>query len=325
LCAKDTNIPEVMRVVMDVVCFIRAHALNHRQFNSLLEELDSEKGDVLLHADVRWLSRAKVMLRFCQLLPEIRVFLTLKCKEFVELSSPEWLVKLAFLTDISQHLNTLNRQLQGENKTLPALFQRVEAFTGKLALFNAHIATGNFTHFSELGKMVADIDSSRVVFREQKFGEMIDTLLADFENRFSECRQIKPVLQFTTDPFAFAPVRLVDIVSTHELAEAQLALLELHSDMQLTGISIVDTVQMWKCISRYAAYNVLTNVAKRVLSMFGSTYRCESAFSAMKGIKSKDRNRLTDCNLVHCVRAVTTRYVPSFKDLVRDKQCQGSH
>jgi hypothetical protein len=235
------------------------------------------------------------------------------------------LVKLAFLTDISLHLNVLNIKLQGEQNTLPVMYQCVEAFTRKLALFSAHISTGNFTHFRQLEKMVEDVDASRVIFTEQRFGEMIDRLMDDFETRFREYRLMKSVLQFTTDPFSFAPDALSDIVSPDELAASELALLELHSDMQLTCINRMDCVNMWKCISRFAAYNVLSNVAKRVLSMFGTTYRCECAFSAMKGIKSKERNRLSDAHLVHCVRAATTGYVPSFKNLVRDKQCHPSH
>ena len=63
-----------------------------------------------------------------------------------------------------------------------------------------------------------------------------------------------------------------------------------------------------------------------VLSKFGITlaYRYESAFSAMKGIKSKKRNRITEPNLMYCVLAATTKYKPSFKNLVYNKQCRGS-
>jgi hypothetical protein len=128
LCAKDCNIQEVMRVVMDIVCFVRAHALNHRQLRNLLEELDSDQRDVLLYADIRWLSRAKVLLRFCELLSEIRMFMNFKVKNCDELTDPSWLLKLAFLTDILQHLNFLNKQLQGDGKTVVEMHQSIEAF-----------------------------------------------------------------------------------------------------------------------------------------------------------------------------------------------------
>ena len=121
----------------------------------------------------------------------------------------------------------------------------------------------------------------------------------------------------------------MSVVSELNTSETQLALLELQSDLYLkytsSEVNRRDCIAMWKTISLFFAYSVLCDVAKRVLSMFGSTYRCESAFSAMNGIKSKYRSKITDEHLVHCVRAATTKYVPSFASLVHEKQCHGSH
>ena len=157
---------------------------------------------------------------------------------------------------------------------------------------------------------------------------MIDVLATDFENRFKECRSKKSMFQFTVDPFSFQADLLTEFIPVESIAAAQLALLELQSDPLLSRfaeINCKDCVNMWKSISNYPAYNVLCNAAKKVVSMFGSTYRCESAFSAMKGINSKERNRITDAHLMHCVPAATIKYEPLFRNLVSDKQCQGSH
>jgi hypothetical protein len=116
--------------------------------------------------------------------------------------------------------------------------------------------------------------------------------------------QRKPLFQFTIDPFSTQPESLMSVVSELNNSETQLALLELQSDLYLNTSSEVnrrDCIAMWKTISLFPAYSVLCDVAKRVLSMFGSTYRCESAFSAMNGIKSKYRSKITDEHLVHCV------------------------
>jgi hypothetical protein len=328
LCAKQMKTVDIMRIVSDIVCFIRAKALHHRQFKNLLVELGSEKGDVILHADVRWLSRANVLCRFCELLREIRLFLNSKNKQYDELSDPGWLLQLAFLTDIAQHLNVLNKQLQGEGNTLPVMYQSIEAFQRKLSLFSAHIATKNLTHFSHLSRMVADVDPCHTVYNEQAFGEIIDGLAQEFEKKFSECLSAKPLFQFVIDPFSFSPDTMVEFVQADQVAASQLSLLELQSDLYLSTSSNVfrkDCISMWKTISAFPAYNVICDVARRVLSMFGSTYRCESVFSAMKGIKSKERNRITDTHLMHCLRAVTTKYIPSFALLVQAKQCHGSH
>lgn len=91
--AARTTIPEVdavMKTVVNIVNFIRARELNHRKFKSLLEELKSEYGDVLLHTGVRWLSRTKVIERFYALRHEIILFLQQNNKVYSELEQDSW-------------------------------------------------------------------------------------------------------------------------------------------------------------------------------------------------------------------------------------------
>jgi len=229
-----------MTVVVEIVCFIKARSLHHRQFKTLLEELDSSKSDLVLHTEVRWSSRAKVLLRFCELLSEIRTFLASKNKEYDQLNNPDWLLNLAFLTDISQHLDSLNQQLQGENKTLPVMYAAVEAFQRKLTLFSAQMTTNNYTHFPFLANMVKDVDSSSALCREQQFSSMIDVLATDFENRFKECRSKKSMFQFTVDPFSFQGDLLTEFIPVESIAAAQLALLELQSDPLLSRFAEIN-------------------------------------------------------------------------------------
>lgn len=60
--SKSLNIDNVMKPVMEIVNYIRTHALNHRQFKNLIAELDQDlPGDLLLHCTVRWLSKGQVL------------------------------------------------------------------------------------------------------------------------------------------------------------------------------------------------------------------------------------------------------------------------
>ncbi len=81
-----------------------------------MDELDAAYGDLLLHADVRWLSRGKVLQRFVDLLPEIKTFLFARNEDHKELSDDVWLLDLGFLTDLTAKLNSLNNELQGEDR-----------------------------------------------------------------------------------------------------------------------------------------------------------------------------------------------------------------
>ena len=63
----------VIDVVAKTVNFIRARALNHRQFVTLLEEHENEHSDIGYHTAVRWLSLGKVLKRVWDLKAGLRV------------------------------------------------------------------------------------------------------------------------------------------------------------------------------------------------------------------------------------------------------------
>ncbi|QQP32331.1 General transcription factor II-I repeat domain-containing protein 2-like [Caligus rogercresseyi] len=54
------QLSEVMSLVIRVVNFIVARALHDRQFKALLDEVGNANPGLLLHSNVRWLSRGKV-------------------------------------------------------------------------------------------------------------------------------------------------------------------------------------------------------------------------------------------------------------------------
>ena len=119
LCAKISNsaLNNVMSIVRKIVNFLAARsATTHRQFRSLLEEMESSYRDLPLYRGVRWFSRGKALLRFVKCLVEIKAFLVGQGKVYPELEEENWLVKLMFLVDITMHLNELNLRLQGPEK-----------------------------------------------------------------------------------------------------------------------------------------------------------------------------------------------------------------
>uniref|UniRef100_UPI00358E5645 general transcription factor II-I repeat domain-containing protein 2-like n=1 Tax=Myxine glutinosa TaxID=7769 RepID=UPI00358E5645 len=143
LCAKMSNsdLNEVMARVVKVINFIvKRSALTHRQFQSLLEEMDCTYKDIPLHSVVRWLSCGKVLERFVNF-DAIKAFLAEKGQNYPELEGEKWVVKLMFLMDITGHLNELNVRLQGAGQTVLEMFDTWTAFVGKLAIFSSDVAT----------------------------------------------------------------------------------------------------------------------------------------------------------------------------------------
>jgi hypothetical protein len=72
-------------------------------------------------------------------------------------------------------------------------------------------------------------------------------------------------------------------------------------------------------------YSTLKIVALAVLSIFSSTYSCESLFSEINFIKSDLRNRLTDECSVTCTLLKVTNYTPNINELASSIQQKNSH
>ncbi|RXN37666.1 general transcription factor II-I repeat domain-containing 2A-like protein [Labeo rohita] len=165
LCGKILNMQEVMDVAMKIVCSVRARSLQRRLFRAHLEETGAEHTDLLLHTDVRWLSRGKFLARFWELLPDIKDFLKLsKHAEYTQLEDHQWLLDLAFLTDLTDLLNDFNLELQGKDKHVINMISSVNTFKSKLQLLSSrlqHCDLRNFPHMqAELRSQSKDFDSS---------------------------------------------------------------------------------------------------------------------------------------------------------------------
>ncbi|CAL9692573.1 unnamed protein product [Knipowitschia caucasica] len=181
LVSKSLNLDNVMKPVMEMVNYIRTHALNHRQFRNLIAELDQGlPGDLPLHCTVRWLSKGKVLSRFFELLDAVKMFMEEKNKDYPELSDLEWIMDLGFLVDMLCHLDRLNLTLQGKLKMLPDLVQSVFAFVNKLKLFKAHIQKGDLTHFPTLLKASGQVTSAALNKQRARYAALVENLHESF-------------------------------------------------------------------------------------------------------------------------------------------------
>ena len=75
LCAKHVAVEDVMTTMVKILNYIRAQPLHRREFRLLLDEYNNDYSNLLLHTEVRWLSRGYVLKRFSECLPQILTFL----------------------------------------------------------------------------------------------------------------------------------------------------------------------------------------------------------------------------------------------------------
>ena len=62
--------------IIKVVNFVRSHSKKHRMFSELCKNMEANQLRLLYHAEVRWLSRRKVLNRVFHLRNELSAFLT---------------------------------------------------------------------------------------------------------------------------------------------------------------------------------------------------------------------------------------------------------
>ena len=146
LVGKQMNLAHVMDVVVKSVNKIMARTLYHRQFKVILAALEEEYSDLILHNNVRWLSRGKVLARFWSLEEHVLEFLKENKElenERKSLKNGDWLNDFAFLIDITTMLSDLNLRLEGRDKLFANIASDIESFELKLDLLVKDVEGGN--------------------------------------------------------------------------------------------------------------------------------------------------------------------------------------
>ncbi|KAJ8375466.1 hypothetical protein SKAU_G00060460 [Synaphobranchus kaupii] len=200
LCGKALKMEHVMSTITRAVNFIRPKGLNHRQFKALLGELDTEYGDLPYHTEVRWLSQGKVLKRCFELREEICLFMESKGKDTTELRDETFLCEMAFLCDITSHLNVMNLQLQGRGRVVSDMYSTVRAFKTKLSLWETKMRKENLSHFPSCQTMKEKL--STAVFPSAQFADKLNILAADFRRRFADFEAQKSRFELLSNPFA---------------------------------------------------------------------------------------------------------------------------
>ncbi|CAH0406377.1 unnamed protein product [Chilo suppressalis] len=170
-----------MGIATKIVNSIRARSLQRRLFKLQLEDRESaEHTDLVLHTDVKWLSRGKFLERLQELLPEITAFLDERGDDTQMLKNEKWLTDLAFLTDITMHLNTINLELQGKGKTIIEMISAVNAFKSKLQLMIAQLKRKDLKHIPSLKARIPQLNYDT-------YEAELSNILRQFEMHFYDC------------------------------------------------------------------------------------------------------------------------------------------
>lgn len=317
LAAKDMVpvLDEALKDVTKVVNHIKRSAKNSRCFSKLCKDLGSEHMQVLYHSEVRWLSRGKVLSRFYELKTEIATFLSENNSPYAELFDNEiWLARVAYLADVFEHLNALNVSMQGRRHNIFEQSDKIAAFEKKIKLWIHHVSKDRLDMFPNACHEAQQLDTAAKNDLKKTLSAHLTQLQARFDNYFPEkCRDD----DWIRDPFR------VDMESITLPSNEEHQLVELSCDQTMKRrFGEVSLSHFW-CSDVMAEYPSLATLAVKTLLPFSTTYLCESGFSTLLQLKSKQRNRL---DTEHDLRVALTTVIPDFENLIKSKpHAQLSH
>ena len=211
LCTKlNEAFSALMSSMVKLINFPRCRSpLCHRQLQCFLTEVNALHDDLLLHNNIRWLSKGRALRRLWDLRYEICHFLgelTLPAAErYLDiLGSNDQMADLAFLVDMMEHMNILNIKLQGRGKPVTELWPCMKAFIMKFNVFKEDVLTGGDHHFETLKHFISeweDFDPATL----QRYADFISQITNEFHKRFSQFQDIAAVIDLVNKPLAADP------------------------------------------------------------------------------------------------------------------------
>ncbi|CAH1989553.1 unnamed protein product [Acanthoscelides obtectus] len=199
----------LVHLVIDAVNRIRSNALNTRLFAQLCEENDEHFHQLLLHTEVRWLSKGLCLTRLFALFEAILEFLDTKDKILKE-NLMKRNTDIAYLTDLFTKFNMVNLQLQGDSLNLIKTKSILSAFLARVKLMKQNIGQGEFSQFPNLSQTSCQEDDVST------YVQHLNALYSDFESRFED------ILTMVIPPWIINPygdIEETNVIIQEELTE----------------------------------------------------------------------------------------------------------
>lgn len=300
-----------LSIVITAVNKIKAHSLNSRLFRQLCSRNDEQFERLLLHTEVRWLSKGNCLARFFSLFTSVVEFL-----RSVDLSLAEQLTAIkphvAYLADIFAIFNNLNLQLQGDEINLIKSKSAISGFISKLPFYRRNIGRKDFGQFPSL-KELDECPSDDMLLL---FSEHLTNIEADMKLRFKDLSDLE-IPSWILDPF-----HIMDIDVDWSIEKE---LIDLRNDFELKPTFKQHAYQeFWLQSTISQKFPALWGKAKHFFIAFPTSYLVERGFSVVSQILSKSRNRL-DIVERGDLRLRLTAMKPNIEELSAKHQIHPSH
>jgi zinc finger BED domain-containing protein 5/7/8/9 len=297
-----------LQTVITSVNKIKSHSLNDRLFRQLCYENDEEFERLLMHTEVRWLSKGNCLQRFYELYDTVVEFFEDTNAELSnELKNKKH--DIAYLADLFAKFNEMNLQLQGTGVTLIKCKSIVSAFIAKLLLFERNIGRRELFQFPKLLGIKENVEDDTLNI----FCEHLRALHDNMQKRFEDLLSLE-VPDWVINPFA----------NIEDLGMYEEELIELQNDADLKPKFKQSYQDFWLQSSIPQRYPALWNLVQKLLIPFPSSYLVERGFSAVSRIITKQRNRMQIVDRGD-LRLLLTNVNPDINKLISLHQAHPSH
>ena len=285
--------------------------MKSRIFELLCKDMDSQHVCLLLHTEVRWLLKGKVLSRVNELQKELFIFfynenLDRFCKY---LKNDLWMSKIEYLSEIFEHLNSLNSNMQGRNENILTATDKLVTFKKKIAIWKNRIKVNDLDMFPSVCKTCIT-----------KMIPIISEHLTCLENKIEEYFPSISIEEFDWIRNPFLDLSIINPSNSDLCEEEELASLSSDRGLKLKYAQLpLDT--FW--ISVMEEYPTLSKKAIEVLLQFSTSYLCELGFSYLNNIKTKKCERLK--NIEEELRVCLSYIRPHMAAVVKKHQAQLSH
>ena len=155
-----------------------------------------------------------------------------------------------------------------------------------------------------------------------KYIEKVKILQDSFESRFHDFTKEEDSMLAFINPLSEQNVMQMPSNIQMELIDLKTnSFLKMKFDELFPDQNASDIINLWHSLPS-EHFPELRKYAKSYICRFGTTYRCDQAFSSIKLIKSKTRSRITDSNLKNYLLLSVTNLTPNIKKLAKSKQAQ---
>lgn len=325
--SEEGSLVEVFSDVVKIINEIRTKPTVSRSFTEFCKNSLAEHDTLILHSEVRFLSRGMVLQRFILLQDTIKDFLDKNRSESANyFKDLEWLGKIHYLSSIFNELNLLNKSLQGSGGDIFSFIGKINSMKQKLTRWVEKVENGDFSMLPGLKKFLQTCQwetEHPALERELKrlvkyhFNLLSENFSSYFpENLSDDCHKFEWIM----NPFIYKNYQKYNLDGNSENQ-----LIDICNDKVQEAIfhKKDNYTNFWVEVLQNSNYSEIAKKAISKLVIMPTTYLAEKGFSALVNIKTRKRNKLK--NIDELMRgALETEIKPRIEKIAQEIEPQSS-